>query len=326
MFVLIHSKVNKLNLIIQIKDSKTDTIVGVYGDIPWDFCINNEINGVFFLYGKNIVKYDINSIENIKTTNIKIGNCTSINYLNKTLFVVNYVNDGMVAKPVLSAYHPSTLDLQYSKKFNSLNYSAFESAISPYQNKQIEVTENKIIFADFTSGMIDIYDLDKDSIYTISQFYKKDKELKKIYKLTKAYSKKSTYKIFDQLNSIYENRRGRIIQCVSSDEKVYIFQLVGNLSQADSMIIFCADKSSIQNFSFLYNFRNEYKLNESMQSNNYSLNEIYTDKLIGLKQKLITIQEVNKCPNLGDNLGNIYLYKPDKTRIYSINQYQLKTY
>lgn len=324
LLLLVHNKKDKLNLIIQINNAVNDTLLGVFGDIPWDFCVNEKMDNYFFLYGNYMVKYDLNAIDNINHVNLSIGNANSVNYMNNKIVVVNYVNDGQVEKPIMAVYNPNSLNLEYKKQLYSYNYNAFAAAISPYQNRQVEVSENKIIFTDFISGMIDVYDIEKDTGYTIKQFAKMDKEIHKIRKLSSAYIKNSTYKIFDNLNLLLDNRKGRILQSICSESNFYIFRLIGTLNKIDSINIYTTDYSLNKSFVFHSNYRELSSMENTMDYRNYALNEIYTDKIIAIKHSIYVLQKVNMCPEYGKKLGDIYLYKPENKRVYVINEYSFK--
>ncbi len=323
LFMLRHDKKTKLNLVIHLSAESADTLLGVYGDLPWDFAVNAKMEIIYFLHGNYGVEYKLNNLDNINSFSIENGSSsTQIDVVKNKLIIVNFINDGRVDTPKLAIYNESTLSLERIVEFKSLNYNAFNAAISPFQNRQIEVKGNLIIFTDFISGAIDIYDLIGDTIFTISQFLHKDLELSKIKKMSAAYLKTHTYKQFNKLNTLSEGRKNRIIQFFIFGDSMYVLVLNGNLKAIDFVKVYATGLKKPNNLSLIATFKENAIFNEVLSSNNFILNELYTEKLISIKNTLIVIQKMNSCSDEGKSLEELFRYKSGNDRIFNINQYR----
>jgi hypothetical protein len=321
--MLRHDKKTKLNLVIHFGAESADTLLGVYGDLPWDFAVNTKMEIIYFLHGNYGVEYKLNNLDSINSFSIENGSSsTQIDVVKNKLIIVNFINDGRVDTPKLAIYNESTLSLERVVEFKSLNYNAFKAAISPLQNRQIEVKGNLIVFTDFISGSIDIYDLIGDTVFTIRQFIHKDLELSKIKKMSAAYLKTHTYKQFNKLNTLSEGRKNRIIQCFIFGDSIYVFVLNGSLNAIDFVKVYAAGFKKPNNLTLIATYKENAIFNEVLSSNNFILNELYTEKLISIKNTLIVIQKMNSCGDEGKSLEELYRYKSGNDRIFSINQYR----
>lgn len=313
LYLLAYNKSKEISFLCRIRANSRDTLIGLEGQRPYDFCLDSLGHFLYLLYGDEMVKYSLIEANQVQHTKINIGKSNSIHLINNTLFVVNYIHQGLVQKPQIEIFDAKNLKSLGTRHFISENYHAFGAAISPFQTCQVKSNGHLLWFIDVLSGNIDFYDVLKDSFFVRKILPKDSLKLKEIKEFSESYYKKNSTKTFQKIEDILNNWEQFIIQSFVYEESLVVFSCNGSYVNPEKIDVY---QLSFKDFIPVYigTFSVKSTYSESINKDNYSINEIFTQSCQSMGHQLYFMQSVNACFTSETTVSQGFGYQPGSNK------------